>query len=55
MKLLFLAFGYVAARGRGLMCHAPQLVIIFNPWKISKVCQKLELLLLFISNLLKDE
>jgi len=26
MKLLFLAFGYVAARGRGLLCHAPQLV-----------------------------
>jgi len=28
MKLLFLAFGYVAARGRGLLCRAPQLVIL---------------------------
>jgi len=27
MKLLFLAFGYVAARGRGLLCRAPQLVL----------------------------
>jgi len=28
MKLLFLAFRYVAARGRGLLCLTPQLVII---------------------------
>jgi len=28
MKLLFLAFRYVAARWRGLLCLAPQLVII---------------------------
>jgi len=27
MKLLFMAFGYLAARGRGLLCRAPQLVI----------------------------
>jgi len=26
MKLLFLAFRYVAARGRDLLCRAPQLV-----------------------------
>jgi len=26
MKLLFLAFGCAAARGRGLLCRAPQLV-----------------------------
>ena len=28
MKLLFLAFGYVAARGRDLLCRAPQLVAV---------------------------
>ena len=28
MKLLFLASGYVTARGRGLLCRAPQLVVI---------------------------
>jgi len=27
MKLLFLAFGYVAAGARGLLCRAPQLVL----------------------------
>jgi len=26
MKLLFLAFDYVAAQGRGLLCRTPQLV-----------------------------
>jgi len=30
MKLLFLAFHYVAARGRGLLCPAPQLVSFWN-------------------------
>jgi len=31
MKLLFLAFGYVAAQGGGLLCRAPQLVIYNKP------------------------
>ena len=30
MKLMFLAFGYVAARGRGLLCRAPQLVFCYH-------------------------
>jgi len=36
MKLLFLAFRYMAAQGRGLLCLAPQLVRSVKLWM--KVC-----------------
>jgi len=34
-KLLFLAFRYVAARGRGLLCLAPQLVLFLFFFRFS--------------------
>ena len=51
MKLL-LAFGYVAARGQGLLCRAPQLVFVVT--SASEFCDKIQdrgLYLLHVANM----